>query len=413
MVRASDIVKGKLMRLGDIETKDTSTEDTVSKDVLLEEARMSLRLSEIDVLKLKSGKQQEMPVAVETQENLDVETQPTAANIKIVAPSYPLATTIQILQESQGEEPVAVISEGQPEKDEIRRIYLAAKQYMLHVREKVIKGESFQLEPALSFIDNILHSSQYMVSQIYQLTVDYEQEDDYYLSSPVNTLVYGLEIAQRMGYSKSEIIEFGLAAMLHDVGMFMIPDQILNKQGKLSDDEMELIKLHPDFAVAIMEPFAAIYPKMIKAIYQHQERANGQGYPLGLKGNEICDYAQIIGICDSYEAMTHHRPHKKQILQFESIKRLIDSKSNLFEPRIIKTFVDEISIYPIGSYVRLNNRNIGRVVAINKGYPMKPMIDVIFDEKGNKIKPSRIIDLKNYPILNINATISIDDLPDG
>ena len=260
-------------------------------------------------------------------------------------------------------------------------------------------------------INSVLHSSHDMTAQIYQLTVDYEQEDDYYLSSPINTVVYGLKIAQRMGYSESKLIEFGLAALFHDIGMFRIPDNILNKAGRPSDSEMDLIKSHPEFAVEIMAPFAARYPKMIRAIYEHQERANGQGYPRGIKGEEICDYAQIIGICDSYEAMTHHRPHKKTLLQADSIKELISSKANLFEPRITKMFLDEISIYPIGSYVRLNNRNIGRVVSTNKTNPMKPVVNLIFDEKGEKMDPPRMIDLRTHPVLNIEGSISVEELP--
>jgi len=413
MVRASDLVKGKTMSLHDPDTKDSSPKDVAPKDAMLEEARRSLRLSEIDVLKLKTGKHQEISVHTEIAKTIIDEIRlPQEPEKEIItSPSSPPAMAINVPPLRQDEINVAETSDGLSEEVGIRRIYVATKQYMAHVREQVKKGESFQLEPAMIYINNILNSSQDMVSQIYQLTVDYEQEDDYYLSSPINTMVYGVKIAQRMGYEKSKLIEFGLAALLHDIGMFMIPDEILNKQGRLSDDEMDLVRRHPDFAVEILAPFAATYPKMIKAIYEHQERANGQGYPLGLKGDEICDYAQIIGICDSYEAMTHHRPHKKILLQSDSIKELIGSKTKLFEPRIIKMFLDEISIYPIGSYIRLNNRNIGRVVATSKGNPMKPVVNLIFDEKGKKIEPPRTMDLKNYPVLNIEASISADDLP--
>ena len=181
-------------------------------------------------------------------------------------------------------------------------------------------GASFDLEPALIYINNVIASTEDLISRIYQLTVDYDRDDDFYLSSPVNTMVYGLKVAQRIGYEKANLIEFGLAALLHDVGMFKIPDEILNKEGRLTDDELHLIRKHPEMAVEILSGYRNAYPKMIRAIYEHQERANGQGYPQGLKGDEICDYAKIIGICDSYEAMTHHRPHKKARLQSESIK---------------------------------------------------------------------------------------------
>ena len=416
MVRASDLVKGKTMSLTDIEPEDASPNQRTPKEMTIEEAalaeaRKSLRLSEIDVLKLKSGNQQKSHIAVEIEKTAITKSLESSVTIETPPPESPMATATQTPSERQDDQPVAEASEGPGGEEGTRMIYVAAKEYMAHVRDQVRKGASFQLEPALIYINNVLQSSHDMTSQIYQLTVDYEQEDDYYLSSPINTLVYGLKVAQRMGYTQAKLIEFGLAALLHDVGMFRIPDKILNKAGRLSDGEMDLVKGHPEFAVEILAPFAAKYPKMIRAVYEHQERANGRGYPRGLKGDEICDYAQIIGICDSYEAMTHHRPHKKPRLQADSIKELIGSKANLFEPRITKMFLDEISIYPIGSYVRLNNRNIGRVVDTNKTNPMKPVINLIFDEKGIKMEPPRMIDLRNYPVLNIENSVSVEELP--
>jgi HD-GYP domain-containing protein (c-di-GMP phosphodiesterase class II) len=406
MVRASDLVKGKTMSLRDVEPLGESAEQTEIDEAALAEASVSLRLSEIDILKLKSETQHENPVNTKT-----IETPQASAATETVTSESPMTTVLQTPSVRQHDLPVADGSEEQSEEDRIRMIYVAAKQYMAYVRNQVKKGESFQLEPALIYINNLIESSLAMVSQIYQLTVDYEQEDDYYLSSPINTLVYGVKIAERMGYAKQKLIEFGLAALLHDIGMFKIPDQILNKAGRLSDSEMDLIKEHPGFGVEIMAPFAAKYPMMIRAIYEHQERANGQGYPRGIKGDEICEDAQIIGICDSYEAMTHHRPHKKPLLQGDSIKELIGFKSNLFEPRITKMFLDEISMYPIGSYVRLNNRNIGRVVATNKTNPMKPVVNLIFDERGIKMDPPRTIDLRTHPVLNIVDSVSVEDLP--
>ncbi|HAJ27874.1 MAG TPA: hypothetical protein DCG53_11650 [Syntrophus sp. (in: bacteria)] len=411
MARAYDLVMGKKKIPANLESQEQSAEQKETAEAALAEARLSLRLSEIDILKLKSGDPKETPIDIKIEETITIETPQTSLTVDTAARELPIETAMQIISERQDDQPVAETAEEPGEGEEIRMIYVAAKKYMAHVRNQVRKGESFQIEPALSYINSVLHSSHDMTSQIYQLTVDYEQEDDYYLSSPINTLVYGLKVAQRMGYSETKLIEFGLAALLHDIGMFRIPDSILNKAGRPSESEMDLIKSHPEFAVEIMAPFAATYPKMIRAVYEHQERANGQGYPRGLKGEEICDYAQIIGICDSYEAMTHHRPHKKPLLQADSIKELISSRANLFEPRITKMFLDEISMYPIGSYVRLNNRNIGRVVATNKTNPMKPVVNLIFDEKGIKMDPPRIVDLRSQPVLNIEESVSFEDLP--
>lgn len=411
MVRASDLVKGKTGIMADVEPQNESAKQTNTEAEELAEARLSLRLSEIDILRLKSVNQQEAPSDLEIEETIVIETTQAIPVVATEPPELPIVAAMPRTSESQSAQKIVEAAVGAGEGGEIRHMYIAAKNYMAHVREQVRKGAPFQIEPAMDYINAVLKSTHDMASQIYQLTVDYEKEDDYYLSSPINTLVYGLKVAQRMGYSESKLVEFGLAALLHDIGMFRIPDAILNKAGRPTESEMDLIKSHPEFAVEIMAPFAAKYPKMIRAIYEHQERANGQGYPRGIKGDEICDYAQIIGICDSYEAMTHHRPHKKPLLQADSIKELISSKSNLFEPRITKMFLDEISIYPIGSYVRLNNRNIGRVVATNKTNPMKPVVNLIFDEKGIRIDPPRLVDLRSQPVLNIEDSVSFEDLP--
>jgi HD-GYP domain-containing protein (c-di-GMP phosphodiesterase class II) len=410
MARAYDLVMGRKKDLSTVDPQDESAKAAIEEAELIE-ARVSLRLSEIDVLKLKTENQQEIPEAIESKEKVVAETPQEIITVETTMPELPEVTDAQPLLQQEESQPPAEEPKRFDGEEGIRSMYVAAKQYMANIRSAVRKGESFQLEPALTYINNVLHSSHDMTAQIYQLTVDYEQEDDYYLSSPINTLVYGLKVAQRMGYSEARLVEFGLAALLHDIGMFRIPDEILNKAGRPSDSEMNLIKSHPEFAVQILKPFADKYPKMIRAVYEHQERANGQGYPRGLKGDEICDYAQIIGICDSYEAMTHHRPHKKPLLQADSIKELISSKANLFEPRITKMFLDEISIYPIGSYVRLNNRNIGRVVATNKTNPMKPVVNLIFDEKGIKLDPPRMVDLRSHPVLNIEDSVSFEDLP--
>jgi len=437
-MRASDIVKGRMKSLenGNVADGNNQPPPPPEEKIVIEE-KVSLRLSDIDILSFKSPARKAVRVAPAPDMNVtvatrngkdtsDLERQEAPAVAEVAPPegteqplrqdvasrTLPLDGSERKLFPQSSDRSLAPDSESALPAHEgaaMRKIYLAAKEYMAMVRRRVQAREGFPLEKALVYINNIMNCSEDVTSQIYQLTVDYEREDDYYLSSPVNVMVYGLKVAQGMGYEKTGLIEFGLAALLHDVGMFMIPDTILNKEGKLTEEEMDMIRRHPETAVEILSAHRDSYPKMIRAIYEHQERANGQGYPQGLKGGDICDYAQIIGICDSYEAMTHHRPHKKPLLQTESIKELIGSRSNLFDPRVIKAFLDEISIYPVGSYVRLNNRNIGRVVVTNRGNPMKPVLKLMSDEKGKRIDPARIIDLRNYPILNIERSVSPED----
>ena len=303
------------------------------------------------------------------------------------------------------------LPENEIPENEIEALYMRARSYLRDVQEKLRRNADIDVDPAISIIRSIIGIRYEMEAEIYQLTVKFGHDEDYFFSHAVNTAIYSLKIGQRLGYSEKALLELGLSALLCDIGMYKIPADVLNKKGKLSLEEINLIKAHPQLSRDALISLQKEFPSVIDAIYKHQERENGQGYPDGLKGSEIPEYAKIIGICDSYEAMTHNRPHKKALMQTDSIRELIGSKNQLFSPKIIKAFLDEISIFPVGSYVRLNNRNIGCVVATNRSNPLKPTIKILCDENGRKFAEPRIIDLKANPILNIEGSISRDEVP--
>ncbi|MCG6537827.1 MAG: HD domain-containing protein [Syntrophales bacterium LBB04] len=256
-------------------------------------------------------------------------------------------------------------------------IYLTARTYMESVRNSVKNHTLVELDPAISLINKIANSTELLFS-IHPLTLKFGKEGDYDIFQPVHTMIYALKIGLRLNYPGPKLVELGMATLLQNIGMFLVPDSIINKTGNLTDAEIGVIKKHPEMGRDILLPYQNDYPWLLETIYQHHERENGQGYPRALKGNEICEYAKIIGICDSYEAMTHNRPHKKALMQFDSVRQLIESKDQLFSPQILKVFLEEMSLYPIGSYVKLNNGAIGRVCRTNRTLPKKPASNLTF-----------------------------------
>jgi len=313
--------------------------------------------------------------------------------------------------EAPDQPPVEQESLAEEEKNNVKVLYQRAQAYLQDVHEKVNKNETIDIDSAISIIHNVMELHYDLDAEIYQMTVDFGHGDDYFFAHAINTAIYAVRIGQRLGYTEKVLMILGVSALLCDIGMFKIPDTVLNKQGKLTQQEIDLIKKHPQFSQNILLPFSREYPDVVEMVLEHQERENGQGYPRGLKGSEIMESAKIIGICDSYEAMTHNRPHKKALMQTDSIRELIGSKNQLFSPRIIKTFLDEISIFPVGSYVRLNNKHIGRVIATNRSNPLKPTIKILFDEKGKAFSETKIIDLKANPVLNVEGSVAQDELP--
>jgi len=224
-------------------------------------------------------------------------------------------------------------------------------------------------------------------------------------------MIGAIKVGTGLEYSREELIELGLAALLYDIGLFKIPEDITGKREKLTEYELNIIREHTRIGKDILSQFETEHPMLSRAAYEHHERENGRGYPQGLKGNEICEYARIIGLIDTFDAMTRDRPYKKALMQHLSIKELIGSKNSPFSSEIVKVFLGEISIFPVGSYVKLNNMSIGEVIAINKTYPMKPTVNLIFNGSGEKESGKVVIDLKKHPVLYITNAVSKNDFP--
>lgn len=145
--------------------------------------------------------------------------------------------------------------------------------------------------------------------------------------------------------------------------------------------------------------------------YQEQEREGGQGYPRGLKGDEIHDYAKIIGIVDVYEALTHHRPQRKGYMPHEAVKLILGTQKDLFSNDVKRLLLTKLSCFPLGSYVKLNSKAICRVIETNEDSPLRPTVEILFDSRGRKLPKKKVTSLIEAPLLYITGTVYESDLP--
>lgn len=296
----------------------------------------------------------------------------------------------------------------------MKRLFKTIADYLKEVQRLVNNNESFEIKRAVDIVNHLIktqdiienfHQSLPLINNYYRL------EKDYLMLHMIMVATSSLKIGKGLRYSQEQLLELGLSALFYDIGLFKIPDNILNKSGELTTNESIVIKKHTEIGGNILSRFQAQYPILSRVAYEHHERENGMGYPGSLRGDEICEYAKIIGLVDTFDAMIRNRPYRKALTGHFSVKELVESKNLMFSSKIIKAFLDEMGIFPVGSYVRLNNMGIGMVVATSKLYPLKPAIKLIFNSQGTRVQGETIVDLKETPVLCIKAAIGEEDFP--
>lgn len=173
---------------------------------------------------------------------------------------------------------------------------------------------------------------------------------------------------------KEHLRELILSGLLHDIGKVFVSQEILNKPGRLTADEMLIIKDHSLQGYNLLSKTAAISDDVKIGVLQHHERRDGSGYPMNLSGNEITTYAKIIAIADIYDALTTERVYRKKLTPFSALEIIHDELYGKLDPTIALVFLNNIRSYLNGCLVLLNTGQKAKVVLLNNAFPTKPVV---------------------------------------
>lgn len=218
--------------------------------------------------------------------------------------------------------------------------------------------------------------------------------DDYTYMHSVAVCALMLALARQLGLKENEAREAGIAGLLHDIGKVAIPAAILNKPGKLSDDEFMSIKSHPREGYNILKKSHNVSDITLDVCLHHHEKMDGTGYPNRLAGDKISLFAKMGAVCDVYDAVTSIRPYKQGWCPAESIRWMAERSKTHFDPEVFQAFVKSVGIYPVGSLVRLESGRLGVVIEQRKGKPLLlPTVKVFFSSKSMTYIPSERVDL--------------------
>jgi len=217
--------------------------------------------------------------------------------------------------------------------------------------------------------------------------------DDYTYMHSVAVCAMMIALARQLGLDEEQVRLAGLAGLLHDLGKALIPAEILNKPGKLTDAEFTIIKSHPVHGHKMLLAASQVHPLVLDVCLHHHEKTDGSGYPGRLKNEEISLFAKMGAVCDVYDAISSNRPYKTGWDPAESLHKMAGWAAGHFDQKVFQGFVKSLGIYPIGSLVRLSSGRIGVVMEQTGKSLTTPRVKVFYSTKSNLRIAPEVIDL--------------------
>lgn len=232
--------------------------------------------------------------------------------------------------------------------------------------------------------------------------------DEYTYTHCINVSVLAVVLGKKLGYPRERLELIGMAGMFHDVGKALIPPQILNKPGKLTEEEMNVMRTHPLHGYRLLLQQPDIPEEVIRGAVEHHEKHDGSGYPRGLKGEEISETARLLAVVDVYDALTSKRVYKDPLPPGKVLGMMYQWRVTDFHPNIVEQFIKSLGVYPVGSFVRLSNGKHGVVTDHNPDDPLNPAVRISHDARMNGQR-CKDIDLAATPTLKIVDVLNPDE----
>jgi len=287
--------------------------------------------------------------------------------------------------------PITKIS-MQEEIAEARKIHDLAKKSVTIMFNEARMGKAIELNEVSSLVDEISQSI-FRNHEAFLSISRLKNKDNYTYLHSVAVCALMMALGKQLQLDPILLKDLGMAGLLHDVGKMMIPNEILNKPGRLSDPEFEIIKDHPMRGWKTLQQSAGVCEIAMDVCLHHHERVDGTGYPNKLSGETLSLYARMGAVCDVYDAITSNRCYKLGWEPAEAIRKMAEWQDNHFDSNVFHAFVRTIGIYPSGTLVKLKSTRLAVVIEQSKTNLLKPLVKIFFSTRENAPLTPETLDL--------------------
>lgn len=288
--------------------------------------------------------------------------------------------------------PLAQQVEFDQEVKRAAKICNKAKDAVVSMFQEVRMGKAIDADAAGELVDEIFSSVMRNPGALISLA-RIKTADDYTYMHSVAVCALMVSLARQLGQDETSTRELGLAGLLHDLGKALMPPEVLNKPGKLTDDEFAIMRTHPGEGHQLLVQGNAVGEIVLDVCRHHHEKVDGTGYPDHLKGEQISLHAKMGAVCDVYDAITSNRPYKAGWDPAESVRKMTEWSKGHFDERVFQAFVRSIGIYPVGSLVKLDSGRLGVIIEQSEKSLLLPVVKVFFSTKAQTYIKPELIDL--------------------
>lgn len=269
------------------------------------------------------------------------------------------------------------IGSGEGRELKIRRLYQEARELQGKFIRHLKAGEPIDITPLAAVAEEMV-DTMFTHGDAMLCLARIRAKDAYLMEHSMNVAILLANFGRYLGLDRSVLKELTLGGLLHDVGKIMTPDEVLNKPGKLTDEELEVMREHVVHSHDILAATAGITPIMLEVAANHHERIDGTGYPRRLKGDQLSLYTRMSGIVDVYDAVTADRVYKQGMQPTQAFRILLKGVDLHFDADLVTRFIKCMGVYPVGTLVQLSNQRLAVVMQRNEQQPLKPVVKVIY-----------------------------------